>query len=210
MIGSLLYLTATRPDITLAVRNCARHPANPKLSHLIQVKRILRYINGIRDYGLLYAHDHSVKLTGYYSVGGSMERITGGCSFLGDNLISWSIENQNCLNITSGKNELTPSTWSKLGWMKQILKEFHVQQDAPTLCCDYLSAVDFSKISIRNNKSKHLEDPRHFSDHGEENIVKLEQVTTEEQVVEIFTKALETKQFEKLRGKLGICLLKKL
>jgi hypothetical protein len=60
MIGSLLYLTATRPDITLAVRNCARHQANPKLSHLIQVKRILRYINGTRDYGLLYAHDHSV------------------------------------------------------------------------------------------------------------------------------------------------------
>jgi hypothetical protein len=100
MIGSLLYLTATIPDITLAVRNCARHQANPKLSHLIQVKRILRYINGTSDYGLLYAHDHYVKINGYYSVDGFVERTTGGCSFLGDNLISWSTENQNCLNIT--------------------------------------------------------------------------------------------------------------
>jgi hypothetical protein len=94
--------------------------------------------------------------------------------------------------------------------MKRILKEFNVDQDGPTLCCDYLSAVDFSKIPIRNNKSKLLEDHCHFLDHGEENIVKFEQVTTEEQVAEIFTKALDTKQFEKLRGKLGICLHEKL
>jgi hypothetical protein len=84
-----------------------------------------------------------------------------------------------------------------------------VIQDASTLCFDCLSAVDLSKIPIRNNKSKHFEDHRHFPDHGEENIVKLKQVTTEEQIAKIFTKALDTKQFEKLRGKLGICLLKK-
>jgi hypothetical protein len=72
MIGSLVYLTATRPDITFAVRNCARHQANPKLSHLIQVNRILRYINGTSDYGLLYVHDHNVKLTGYYSRDGNV------------------------------------------------------------------------------------------------------------------------------------------
>jgi hypothetical protein len=94
--------------------------------------------------------------------------------------------------------------------MKQILKEFNVEQDAPTLCCDYLSAVDASKISSRNNKTKQVEDHHHFSDHGEENIVKPEQVTIEEQIVEIFTKALDTRQFEKLRGKLGICLHEKL
>jgi hypothetical protein len=94
--------------------------------------------------------------------------------------------------------------------MKQILKELNVQQDAPTLCYDHLSAVDFSTIPIWNNESKYFEDHRHFSDHGKENTVKLEPVITEEQIAEIFTKALDTKQFEKLRGKLGICLLKKL
>jgi hypothetical protein len=150
MIGSLLYLTASRPDITLAVRNCARHQANPKLSHLIQVKRILRHINGMSDYGLLYVHDHNVKLTGYYSVGWNVKRTSGGCSFLGRNLISWSSENQNCVTLSSGEDEhiVAGSACSKLSWMRQILKAYNVEQDALTLYCDYLSAVNVSKIPI--------------------------------------------------------------
>jgi hypothetical protein len=210
MIGSLVYLTATRPDIAFAVRNCARHRANPNLSHLIQVKRILRYINGTSDYGLLYVHDHNVKLTGYYNRDENVERIARNCSFLGENLISWSTENQNLLNSTSDKCDFTLGTLSKLSWMKQILKEFNVEHDAPTLCCDYLSTINDSRIPIRNNKTNLIEGHHHFSEHGEENIVKLEHITIEEQIAEIFTKALDTKQFEKLRGKLGICLHEKL
>ncbi|WJX23068.1 hypothetical protein P8452_12315 [Trifolium repens] len=56
MIGSLLYLTASRPDITYAVGVCARYQANPKVSHLTQVKRILKYVNGTSDYGIIYSH----------------------------------------------------------------------------------------------------------------------------------------------------------
>jgi hypothetical protein len=211
-IGSLLYLTATRPDIIFAIRNCARHQANPKLSHIIQVKRILRYINGTSDYGLLYAHDHNFKLTGYYNIGGNVERICGGCSFLGNNLISWSSENQDSLNLFSGKDKHTVNdkTWSKLSWMKHVLKEYNVQQDAPTLYCDYLSEGDISRSLIQENRTKQTVNHHHFTDHTEENYVILERVNTEEQIVDIFTKALDTKQFEKLRGKLGICPHEKL
>jgi hypothetical protein len=53
--------------------------------------------------------------------------------------------------------------------MKQILKELNVEQDAPTLCCDYLSTIDYSKIPIRNNKTNKIEGHHHFSEHGEEN-----------------------------------------
>ena len=65
MIGSLLYLTASRPDITFAVGVCARYQSEPKSSHLTQVKRILKYINGTSDYGILFTHDTNFKLTGY-------------------------------------------------------------------------------------------------------------------------------------------------
>jgi hypothetical protein len=65
MIESLLYLTASRPDITFAVGVCARYHADPKKSHLTQVKRILKYVNGTSDYGILYAHDENSKLIGY-------------------------------------------------------------------------------------------------------------------------------------------------
>ncbi|MCI53772.1 gag-pol polyprotein, partial [Trifolium medium] len=58
MIGSLLYLTASMPYITFAVGVCARYQAQPKMSHLIQVKRILKYINGTCDYGILYSQEN--------------------------------------------------------------------------------------------------------------------------------------------------------
>src|ERR1044072_3001239 len=66
MIGSLLYLTASKLDITFAVGVCARYRAQPKANHLIQVKRIIKYINGTSDYGILYTHDTSPSLVGYY------------------------------------------------------------------------------------------------------------------------------------------------
>jgi len=65
MIGSLLYLTASRLDITIVVGVCARYQAEPKMSHLVQVKRILKYINGTTDYGILYSHSDNSRLMGY-------------------------------------------------------------------------------------------------------------------------------------------------
>ncbi|XP_058760363.1 uncharacterized mitochondrial protein AtMg00810-like [Vicia villosa] len=65
MIGSLLYLTASRPDITFAVGVCARYQAEPKASHLNQVKRILKYVDGTSDYGMLYTNGSNPVLTGY-------------------------------------------------------------------------------------------------------------------------------------------------
>jgi hypothetical protein len=85
-----------------------------------------------------------------------------------------------------------------------------VEQDAPTLYCDYLSAINVSKNLIRDNRAIHTNIHPHFTDHVEENNVILEQVTSEEQVADIFTKALDAEQLEKLRGKLGICLHKEL
>ncbi|XP_050888634.1 uncharacterized mitochondrial protein AtMg00810-like [Lathyrus oleraceus] len=65
MIGSLMYLKANRPDITFVVGLCARYPFEPKMSHITQVKRIMKYINGTSDYGMLYSHNANPLLVGY-------------------------------------------------------------------------------------------------------------------------------------------------
>ncbi|MCH83938.1 gag-pol polyprotein [Trifolium medium] len=65
MIGSLLYLKTSRPDITFAVGVCARYQAKPKASHLIQVKRVIKYINGTCDYGILYSHNTNPTMVEY-------------------------------------------------------------------------------------------------------------------------------------------------
>jgi len=99
------------------------------------------------------------------------------------------------------------SSCSQLVWMKQMLKEYNVDQNVLTLYCDNLSTINISKNHIQHSRMKHIDTQHHFIiDLVEEKVVTLEHVDTEEQLTDIFTKALDAKQFEKLRGKLGIFL----
>ena len=128
MIGSLLYLTASRPDIAFAAGVCARYQADPKVSHANHVKRILKYVNGTSDYGMLYSHGSSSALIGYCDAdwaGSADDRksTSGGCFFLGNNLISWFSKKQNCVSLSTSEAEYIAagSSCSQLVWMKQML-----------------------------------------------------------------------------------------
>jgi hypothetical protein len=90
------------------------------------------------------------------------------------------------LSTTEAEYIAAGSSCSQLVWMKQVLKEYNVEQDVLTLYCDNLSAINISKNPIQHSRTKHID--------------------TEEQLADIFTKALDAKQFENLRGNLGICL----
>jgi len=214
MIETLLYLTASRPDITFIVGVYARYQTEPKMSHLTQVKRILKYISSTSDYGMLYSHSGNSKLMGYCDAdwAGSVDdrkSTSGGCFFLGKNLISWFSKKQNCVSLSTVEAEYIAagSSLSQLVWMKQVLKEYNVEKNVLTLYCDNLSAINISKNPIQHSRTKHIDIRHHFiRDLVEEKVVTLEHVDTKEQLEDIFTKALDAKQFEKLRGKLEICL----
>ncbi|GJR98632.1 putative ribonuclease H-like domain-containing protein [Tanacetum coccineum] len=99
MIGSLMYLTASRPDIMFAVCACARFQVTPKTSHLLAVKRIFRYLKGKPTLGLWYSRDSPFELVAYTDsdyAGATQDRksTTGGCQFLGNKLISWQCKKQ--------------------------------------------------------------------------------------------------------------------
>jgi gluconate kinase len=95
--------------------------------------------------------------------------------------------------------------------MKQMLNEYDVEQDVLTLYCDNLRVINISKNPVQHSKTKHIDIHHHFiRDLIESKIVALEHVGTKEQVADIFIKALDANQFEKLRGKLGICLFEEL
>ncbi|GJZ34615.1 uncharacterized mitochondrial protein-like protein [Tanacetum coccineum] len=109
MIGSLMYLTASRPDITFAVCACARFQVTPKTSHLHAVKRIFRYLKGQPKLGLWYPRDSPFDLEAFSDsdyAGASLDRksTTGGCQFLGKRLISWQCKKQTIVaNSTTEK-----------------------------------------------------------------------------------------------------------
>ncbi|CAM8889589.1 unnamed protein product [Rhodiola kirilowii] len=110
MIGSLLYLTATRLEIYQAVGVCARYQADPKESHLLQVKRIIKYVSGTADYGMWYTRDTSGCIIGYSDAdwAGNVEdkkSTSGGCFFVGNNLVSWFSKKQNSISLSSTEAE---------------------------------------------------------------------------------------------------------
>nr|GEX68425.1 retrovirus-related Pol polyprotein from transposon TNT 1-94 [Tanacetum cinerariifolium] len=110
MIGALMYLTSSRPDIVHATCVCARYQAHPTKKHLKEVKRIFRYLWGIVNMGLWYMKDSSFELTGfsdadYAGCKDTFKSTSGGAQFLGEKLVSWSSKKQDCTSLSTARSE---------------------------------------------------------------------------------------------------------
>nr|GEU55131.1 putative ribonuclease H-like domain-containing protein [Tanacetum cinerariifolium] len=131
MIGSLMYLTSSRPDIMFAVCACARFQVTLKVSHLNAVIRILRYLKGKPHLGLWYSRDSPFNLVAYSDsdyAGASLDRkfTTGGCQFLGCRLISLQCKKQTVVAISSTKAEYVAaaSCCAQVLWIQNQLLDY--------------------------------------------------------------------------------------
>ncbi|XP_075515957.1 uncharacterized protein LOC142550785 [Primulina tabacum] len=136
IIGSLLYLSASSPDIMFSVCLCARYQADPKVTHLKVVKRILRYIAGTINLGLWYTKETNTNLVGFSDAdwAGNLDdrkSTTGGCFYLGKNLVSWYSKKQNCVSLSTAESEYVAaaSCCSQLLWMNQMIKDYGFNSD---------------------------------------------------------------------------------
>ncbi|KAG7584165.1 GAG-pre-integrase domain [Arabidopsis suecica] len=212
MIGSLLYLTASRPDLCLSVGVCARYQAKPKQSHLEAVKRILKYVKGTVELGIWYSRNSNQNLVGYcdadYAGNVNDRRSTsGGCFFLGNNLIAWLSKKQNSVSISTAESEYIAmgSCCTQLLWMKQMLSDYRLDSGVLQVYCDNQSAIDISKNPVQHSRTKHIDVRHHFiRELVEEKKVKIDHVGTEIQLADIFTKALDFNRFVTLRNSLGV------
>jgi hypothetical protein len=110
MIGSLLYLCASRPDIVLSVCMCARYQSNPRECHLVSVKRILRYLVSTPCFRIWYPKGSTFDLIGYSDFDYAMCKVdrkstSGTCQFLGRSLVSWSSKKQTSVALSTAKAE---------------------------------------------------------------------------------------------------------
>ncbi|KAK0578797.1 hypothetical protein LWI29_016380 [Acer saccharum] len=215
MIGSLLYLTASRPDISFNVGVCARYQADPKESHLSSVKRIIRYVNGTSNYGIWYSFDTNASLVGFSDAdwaGNCDDRksTSGGCFFLGNNLVSWFCKKQNSISLSTAEAEYIAagSGCTQLLWMKQMLVDYGFNQGTLTLFCDNMSAINISKNPVQHSRTKHIDIRHHFIRELVENkCIVLEHVGTNDQLADLFTKPLDATRFKTLSRSIGICLV---
>jgi hypothetical protein len=131
MIGSLLYLCASRPDIMLSVCMCARFQADPKEVHLRAMKRILRYLVYTPKFGLWYPKGSTFDLIGYSDAdwaGCKIDRksTSGTCQFLGRSLVSWASKKQNSVALSTAEAEYIAAGHYcvQLLWMRQTLRDY--------------------------------------------------------------------------------------
>ena len=212
MIGSLLYLTASRPDIMFSVCKCARFQSAPKESHLTAVKRIIRYLIGTSDMGLWYPHSSNFDLLGYSDAdfaGDKNDRksTSGTCQLLGQSLISWHSKKQTSVALSTTESEYLAvgSCGTQLLWMMHQLLDYDLCYEAVPIFCDNTSAISLSKYTVHHSRAKHIDIKHHFiRDHVENGDFILEFVESENQLADIFTKPLLEDRFCFLRKCLGI------
>ncbi|WVZ76222.1 hypothetical protein U9M48_024211 [Paspalum notatum var. saurae] len=196
MIGSLLYPTATRPDIQFAVCLCARYQASPRTSHHQAVKRIFRYLKFTPELEGSRDADHA---------GCRIDRksTSGTCQFLGTSLVSWSSQKQASVSLstTEGEYIAVASCCSQLLWMRATLSDFSLKFGKIPLLVDSTSAISVAKNPVLHSRTKHIDVRFHFlRDHYEKGDIDLVHVASANQLADMFTKPQEFDAFARLRG----------
>eukprot|EP00253_Pinus_taeda_P026718 PITA_26718 len=191
MIGSLLYLTGTRPDIMHAVGIVGRFHANPKEAHLQAIKRIFKYLQRTRNYGLWYPRVTDLTLHAYTDEDSARsmddrKSTSVGAFFMGSRLVSWFSKKQSSIELSTAEEEyvVVASCCTQLLWMMQTLQDIQITYTPPiSILCDNTSAINISKNPFMHSKTKHIPIKYYFlREQVLEQKVKLEYVPSKEQV----------------------------
>jgi hypothetical protein len=212
LIGSLIYLAVcTRPDIAQAVSALSRYMAKPASTHWTAAKGVLRYLAGTADLGITYraGDDH---LYGFSDAdhGGDKDtrRSTTGYAFLlNSGAISWSSKLQPTVAASTTEAEYMATAFAvkEALWLRKLSSEFGLSTAATPIYGDNQSAQKLLKHPVANMRSKHIDVIYHFSrERAERGEVEYIYVHTDDNVADIFTKALKDAKFIKFRSDLGM------
>ena len=207
MIGSLLYLTTSKPDISYNMEVCARYQANPKESHMTALKRIIKYVKTTTDFGVWYSQDTNDVLAGYSDAEDDRKSTLGDCFYVGNNLVFWMSKKKNSISLFTAEVEYIAagSCCTLLLWMQKLLHDYGICQEHLIIYCDNTNVINISKNPIQHSRTKHIEIRHHFiREFVEDGSITLEFIHTEDQKVDLFTKPLDNKRFEFLRQNIGV------
>ncbi|GJV73616.1 putative ribonuclease H-like domain-containing protein [Tanacetum coccineum] len=199
MIGSLMYLTASRPDIMFAVCACARFQVTPKMSHFHAMKRIFKYLKGQPILGLWYPRDSPFNLEAFYDsdyARASLDRksIIGGCQFLGKRLISWQCKKQTIVanSTTEAEYVAAANCCGQVLWIQNQMLDYGFNFMNTKIYIDNESTICIVKNLVFHSKTKHIEIRHHFiRDCYEKKLIQVIKIHTDHNVADLLTKAFD-------------------
>ncbi|KAL0641362.1 hypothetical protein Bca4012_102813 [Brassica carinata] len=213
LVGKLIYLTITRPDICFAVNQVSQHMQAPKDHHWRMVDRVLSYLNGSPSQGVWMGCNGSTEVVGYCDADWAGDRAdrrstTGYCTFIGGNLVTWKSKKQKVVSCSSAEAEYRAmlKLTNELVWIKGILKHIEIEQVAPmTMHCDNQAAIHIASNSVFHERTKHIE----VDCHKVRQMIVLGVILpcytrSEDQLADVFTKAARMKTMESIYIRLGL------
>lgn len=212
LVGKLIYLTITRPDISFPVNLISQFMHSPTSEHVTIITRILRYLKGTVGQGIVMKNNDHCDIMGYTDAdwaGNALDRksTTGFCTFVGGNAVTWRSKKQAVVARSSAEAEYRAmaSLSCELIWLKAIMSDLGCKMSKPMLMfCDNQSAMHIAKNAVFHERTKHIEIDCHFiRDQVQAQVIQTVYTSSEDQIADLFTKALPSARFQKLLSKLG-------
>ncbi|PON40426.1 Ribonuclease H-like domain containing protein, partial [Parasponia andersonii] len=213
LVGRLIYLSHTRPDIAFPVSVVSQFMHSPKNCHLGAVYRILRYLKGTPGKGLFFGKNEKKGVEIYTDAdwaGSTVDRrsTSGYCTQVWGNLVTWRSKKQSVVARSSAEAEFRAVAQGICEgmWLTRLLKELGMTYEGPMkLYCDNKAAINITHNPVHHDRTKHVEIDRHFIKEKIENgSVCMVYIPTKQQIADLLTKSLSKYGFMELSNKLGL------
>ena len=213
LVGRLIYLAHTRPDIAYAVSVVSQFMHAPSDEHMDAVYRILKYLKNAPGKGLLFSKSHELEVMGYTDADWAGDQTNrrsalGYFTFVGGNLVTWRSKKQKVVARSSAEAEYRGMAHGvcELLWIRNVLKDLRIKYREPMdLHCDNKAAIEIAHNPVQHDRTKHVEVDRHFiKENLDRKIIRFPFVQSEDQLADVLTKAVSGRVFNSSIDKLGM------
>lgn len=213
LVGKLIYLTHTRPDISYVVGVVSQFMHNPSERHMSAVNRILAYLKFSPSKGMMFSRHGHLDIVGYRDSDFSGSKLdkkstSGYLSFVGGNLVTWRSKKQNVVSLSSSEAEYRAlhHATMELTWLNILLTELGFgSEKTMTLFCDNMAAIEIANNPVQHDRTKHVElDRNYIKDNLDAGRIKVPYIKSANQLADMMTHAASG-PFYSVLSKLGMC-----